>query len=104
MPKLTLKVQPTFQAPVAIPVAGGDPVPVVFTFKHRTKSELQEFVKNRQGQQDVETVLQMVEAWDLVEAFTHTNVQELLENYGGAAVAIFQAYCDQLLGFKAKNS
>lgn len=103
MAKLNLKAQPTFQHPVGIPVAGGDPVPVMFTFRHRTKAQLQEFVDSRKGKDDVDTTLEMVEGWDLADDFTRANLKEMLENYGGAALAIFHVYCDQLLGFKAKN-
>ena len=44
MAKLTLQPKPTFEAKVGIPAAGAGVLPVVFTFKHRTRTELKNFV------------------------------------------------------------
>ena len=41
MGKFKLVAEPTFKATVNIPVAGGDSEPVEFTFKHRTKDQLE---------------------------------------------------------------
>lgn len=103
MGKLALKANPTFQALVGIPVAGGTSVDVLFTFKHRTKTELVEFVSTRQDHSDEETFLGMVTAWDLQEPFTPANVALLLENYIGAALAVYEAYKTELVKAKAGN-
>lgn len=103
MGKLSLKANPTFRAKVGIPVAGGSPVAVEFTFKHRTKSELEKFMKSRADVSDVDSVLDMVEGWDLEEKFDREGIELLLENYAGAALALYIAYVDELLQAKRKN-
>ena len=103
MAKLALKASPTFQAKVGIPVAGGASVDVLFTFRHRTKTELVEFVSTRQDKTDEETFLEMVTDWDLEDAFTPENVKELLENYIGAALAVYETYKAELVKAKAGN-
>lgn len=101
--KLTLTPAPTFRAKVGIPVAGGSPVPVEFVFKHRSKSALDAFIKSRAGADDVDSVCEMVEGWNLDEPFDRNGVAALLDNYGGAALAIYEAYVDELLAAKRKN-
>lgn len=103
MTKLKLVANPTFKAKVGIPVAGGEVVEVEMTFKHRTKSALDEFIKSRDKKTDTESFLEMVEAWDLEDAFTRESVDLLLENYIGAALATYRTYIDQLLQHKVKN-
>lgn len=103
MAKLSLKAAPTFKAKVGIPVAGGKAEPVEFTFKHRTKSALDEFIQSRTDKTDVDSLLDMVEAWDLADEFNRENVELLLENYAGAAVAAYRVYIDELIQAKAKN-
>lgn len=103
MAKLKLVANPTFQAKVGIPVAGGETVDVLMTFKHRTKSALDEFVNSRSGKSDAESFMEMVSAWDLEDEFTAANVDLLLENYIGAAMATFRAYVEQLVQAKVGN-
>jgi hypothetical protein len=103
MAKLSLKAAPTFKAKVGIPVAGGNPVPVEFVFKHRTKSDLEKFIAARAGASDLDSICEMLDGWDLAEPFDREGVEALLENYAGAALAIYVAYVDELLQAKAKN-
>ena len=103
MAKLKLIANPTFKAIVGIPVAGGEPQPVEFTFKHRTKSELDAFLQTLAEKPEVDTTLEIIEGWDLEDKFNKDNVTELLENYIGSAVAIYQVYLDELIRAKAKN-
>ena len=103
MAKLSLKANPTFTADVGIPVAGGEPVKVKFTFKHRTKSALDEWLKARDGRADSELVLDMSDGWDLEDSFNRQNVDTLLENYGGSAIAILRVYVEQLYAAKLGN-
>ena len=99
-----LKANPTFRAPVAIPIAGSDkPETVVMVFRHRTKSELKEFYTYREGREDHEVFMEMVVGWELEEPFNVDNVKELLENYGGAGVATYLAYIEELTKARAKN-
>jgi hypothetical protein len=103
MPKLTLVAAPTFKATVGIPVAGSEPVPVEFTFKHRTKSALDEFVKSRVDQSDVDSFMAMVEGWELTDPYNRESVELLLENYIGTGLATFRVYLDQLVQNRIKN-
>jgi hypothetical protein len=103
MAKLTLKAPPTFCAKVGVPVPGGAPVPVEFTFRHRTKTELENFMSSREGVSDLDSIMEMVEAWDLEEPFDRDGMAALLENYAGAALAIYVGYVDELLQAKRKN-
>lgn len=104
MAKFNLVANPTFKAKVGIPVAGGEPVEVEFTFKHRTKTALEEFIATREKQGDVETFMEMVSGWGLADEFNKENVTVLLENYIGAALETFRVYLDQLVQARLKNS
>ena len=103
MAKLVLQPNPQFKGAVEIPCAGESPATVEFTFIHRTKSALDEFIKTRVGVDDVESFMAMVSGWDLKEEFNADNVALLLENYISAAQATFQAYVRLLVEGKSKN-
>lgn len=103
MAKFVLKANPTFAAKVAFPVAGGAAVPVTLTFKHRTRTELDEFMKSREGRTDSESFLEMVVGWDLEDAFNKENVELLLENHLGVAVATWKSYLEELVQHRTKN-
>ena len=103
MAKLSLIANPTFTTQVGIPVAGGDPVEVSMTFKHRTKSDLDAFIKSREGKTDAESFLDMVCAWDFDEEFNPASVELLLQNYIGTALATYRKYVDELVQARLKN-
>lgn len=103
MAKLSINVNPTFPATVSIPVAGGEPINMSFVFKHRTKTQIGEFTTTRKEKTDVESVLEMVEDWEFAEPFTPEAVEIMLENYYGAAEAIYRTYLRELLQAKTKN-
>lgn len=103
MAKLSLIAHPTFTVKVLIPIAGGAPVDVEMTFKHRTKTALEAFIKSRQGKSDVESFLDMVTAWEMEEELNQTSVELLLQNYMGTALATYRTYVDELVQAKLKN-
>lgn len=103
MAKLQLVAKPTFPATVAVPVAGGAAVVVEFIFRHRTKTELDAFIASRADKSNAETMLDMVQGWNLDEPFNAANVDLLLENYIGTAVVAYHAYIDELVKTKLKN-
>lgn len=103
MSPLKLVAEPTFKAKVGIPVAGGKAVEIEFTFKHRTKKALDEFIATLQGRQNAEIFMDMVVGWNLADPFNAESVDLLLENYIGAAVATWDAYFDELYKAKRKN-
>ncbi len=103
MAKLKLVPDPTFKAKVPIAIAGGPAVDVEFTFKHRTRTALEEFVKAQEGKPWTDTIMDCVTAWDLDEPFTKANVETLLENYMGSGPNIYLAYMEELAQAKQKN-
>ena len=103
MAKLRLVANPTFQAKVGIPIAGGESVDVLMTFKHRTKTDLYAFVSDASGKEDIDLFMAMVSGWELEDEFTRENAATLLENYHGAGLATFRVYIDQLMQAKLGN-
>lgn len=103
MAKLSITASPSFKAKVGIPVAGGADVDVEFTFKHRTKKQYDEFLKNL-GEKTFDDVFpELVSGWELDEAFTPENISVFLENYHKAASEVFTKYSDELSKARAKN-
>ena len=101
MAKLTLAANPTFTATVNIPLAGGEAAEVVFTFKHRTRDALAEWVKVEQ--KDVDAILDASTAWDLTDEFNAENVEKLCQNYMGTLTAFMKTYIGELTAQKQKN-
>ena len=93
--KFTLTANPTFKHPVPMPVPGGKFVDVVFTFKHRDKAALDEFLEQAKGMENTELVMAIASGWELEEAFDEENVKVMVSSYFGAASAIFKAYMDE---------
>lgn len=106
-PKLSLSANPTFKCAVGIPVPGAaDPVPVEFTFKHRTKSQLKEWRDAMDLENDqitVQNVLEMASGWDLEDPFTEESIATLLEQYPGSGLAIWFRYNQELQDAKLGN-
>lgn len=103
MGKLVLQPNPRFKGTVEIPRAGENPANIKFTFIHRTKSALDELIKTRFGESDVDSFMAMVSGWELKDEFNADNVAALLENYISAAQATYQTYVHLLVEGKAKN-
>lgn len=103
MAKLSLIANPTFKAMVGIPIAGSEPVQVELIFKHRTKDDLNQFIKDRPGKSDEESFMDMVCGWELEDPFDTESVNKLLQNYSGTGLATFRVYLDELLQAKIKN-
>jgi hypothetical protein len=103
MAKLKLQANPSFVCKVLIPVAGGEPEELVFTFKHRTKSGMDEFIKSRTDKSDTESIMDMATAWDLDDAFSADNLEALCQNYIAAPLEIYRAYIDELTKARIKN-
>lgn len=103
MASLKLQPDPTFSAPVSIPVPGGEPVVVEFTFKHRGRKELAAFGKTLDGRGDADTILDVATGWDLSDPFNADSVALLVDNYFAAPGAIWTAYLAALTQAKEKN-
>lgn len=103
MAKLKLKADPTFKAKVAIPVAGAEPAEVEFTFKHRTREDLEAFIQASAARSDADTVMEMASGWELADAFTKENVELLAANYIAAPRAVFDKYVEELVKARLGN-
>ena len=76
MAKLQLNPNPTFTAKVLIPIPGGEPVPVEFTFKHRDKAGLDKYLDDLRAMTDKDPVesnaagvMMAATGWELDDAF-----------------------------------
>lgn len=104
MAKIKLQPDPTFKAKVEISVPGAAPVKVEFTFKHRTRQELDRFIKSvSEMESDTVMVMSLATAWELADDFNEENVGKLCDSYIGAPAAIFDAYLQELVGNRRKN-
>lgn len=103
MAKLKLQPNPTFRAKVAIQAPGDGVDPVEFTFKHRTRDEMDEFLKASADLRDADLIMAMAVGWELSDPFTAENVNTLAQNYITAPQAIFEAYLDELVKARRKN-
>lgn len=101
--KFTLSIAPTFKHDVSIPIPGGRPATVSFTFKHKTRDELREFIAGLEGREDLDVVVEVTSGWGIDEAFEEDNVAILLQNYPGAALAIINAYMTEVSGARKGN-
>jgi hypothetical protein len=113
-----IQAEPTFQARVDIPVAGAASVPVIFTFKHRSKDELDAWRESTKDKPEHLIFMECVEGWartdaeakkvdkeahGLDEDFTEDNVKALLQQRIGTAMATYVAYAVELTKHKEKN-
>lgn len=103
MAKLTLVASPTFKHHVSIPVPGGKPASVEFTFKARSKTDFKEFVGAMGDREDIDVIMDLASGWDLAEPFDRENVEKMTELYIGSAMAIIETYVRECTGARAKN-
>lgn len=103
MARLTLNPNPTFKAKVEICRPGLDPEMVEFTFKHRTRAELDEFIKQAQDMSIEDQVMAVASDWELLDPFNAENVKLLAQNYITAPMAIRDKYIGELIKAREKN-
>lgn len=106
-----IKPKPTFEAIVEIPVPGSEPQPLCLVFKHKNRKEVAEFF-DAAGQAEVvdaKVLSGIVADWKDVEAdgakvnFSLEALQDVLDNYHSAVIAIFKTYGEQLAEGRRKN-
>lgn len=102
-PKLVLTANPSFKAKVEIPVAGSKPAEVEFTFRHKSKDALKEWLESMQDKEDAETILEVVTGWDLDDPFDKAAIEKLAQNYVGSISAIIAKYISELTGKSLGN-
>lgn len=93
--KFKLCPDPTFVAPVLIPVHGAAAVPVNFTFKYRTRAEFMAFTEKMKDLDNVQLLLAIASGWELAEPFDEEHLKQLDEHYMGAAKAALDVYIEQ---------
>jgi hypothetical protein len=109
MAKLKLQPDPTFKAKVGIPIPGGEPVEVEFTFKHRDREAIQAYLDELKGmvdqsiETDVHIVQKVATAWELDDPFDDPSIRLLCSNYHGAAWEISRKYIQELMHAKTGN-
>lgn len=109
--KIKLVPDPQFKALVPVPVAGEGTVDTEFTFKHRTREQMQAFIKRvniPDGEEgamtDVQLVMECACGWELAETFNEANVKEFVAQYIGGPTAVFETYVAEMAGARLKNS
>jgi Domain of unknown function (DUF1789). len=101
--KFTLAIAPTFKREVSIPVPGERSATIPFTFKHKTRDELKDFIASLEGREDLDVVMEVASGWGIEEAFEEDNVAILLQNYPGSALAIINTYLTEVSGARKGN-
>ncbi|MCY1444079.1 Phage tail assembly chaperone [compost metagenome] len=101
--KFSLKAAPTFKNAVELPIHGGESAVVVIEFKHRTRAELDEWIKEIQGKTDAEVLAGCVVGWDLDDKCEAESFALLTQNYAGAGHVISKAYTDEIVQTRRKN-
>ena len=102
--KITLQPNPSFKHTVLLPLAGkAEPEALELTFKHKTRSQLQEIFTNGftpltgEGEDgDTKFFMDFVSGWDIDADFTVENVTAFLENYSGAGQFIWFEYINEI--------
>lgn len=107
MAKFKLQPEPTFKAPVEIPVPGDGLVKVNFTFKYRDRDAMKAFlakVSDPESQMtDEELIEEMCAGWELTDPFERASIELLVKNYIRATSAIFDKYLDEHTKAREKN-
>jgi hypothetical protein len=104
---------PTFAIKVNLPRPDSDkPVPVTFTFKHKTVRDLNAWAnKSGKAKDDVEFLAEVIEGWgpeivgpdDKPYPFTKAHLRELLDRFPGAGAAIYVGYRARLQDARLGN-
>ena len=105
-----LEPNPTFTAPVSIPLPGGETATVDFTFAHMGRKELQEFIAAVKEIPDSEALRKIVAGWSGVAGadgktipYSADALEALVDSYHAAALAVLQTYFRELTGQRVKN-
>lgn len=99
-----LEPEPTFWAPVKIPMPGGQTGEIRVRFKYRNRDQYGELLKLADDSDDIEVLLLAIDGWEGADAaFSRETLERLLRNYPGATRALFRTYRDNLLGAAEKN-
>ena len=101
---------PIFVAPVPLCVPGAaQPWDVNFTFKHKGKKQLAEWVSGWPGRQDHDVLNDVIEGWDVKRKgeavpYSITALADLLDRFPASNREIRDAYLREMTESKRKNS
>ena len=99
---------PTFKAKVEIQIPGGEKQTIECEFKHRTATQLKEWLsaldKMEEPMKNAEFVLEFVIGWSGVDVpFSKENVAQLVDNYHTAASSMRDTYLQELTTARLGN-
>lgn len=116
MAEFKLNPKPTFKADVSIPRPGDEDGVLTFTFKHKTRSQLERLEKTLRetSEQLSETgtysnepmadfLMEICAGWALAEEFNRENMLVLLDNYPRAFDSIATQFTRELMAVRGKN-
>lgn len=101
----SLTPKPTFRWPVQLTVPGeSQAVSVDFLFAHKTRDELNDWLKRVYTQRDAESLAEIVRGWEGVdEPFSREALDKLVARFPAASAEIVTAYSNGLATSRAKN-
>jgi hypothetical protein len=102
-----LQPKPTFKMDVMIPTVQGEGK-IKFEFKYMGRKAVKAFMDSlgdgESAREDKDALLDVIEGWEGVDQkFSPEALEVLLDNYHGAAKAIFDAFIRGLFEGKQKN-
>lgn len=101
---------PTFVVAVPLTVPGSERLLVNFTFRHKSKAALKDWVARVNGSTSVSVLAEVVADWSGVEdgegkpvPFSSEALATMVDNYPTAGREIFDAYFAELTESRTKN-
>ena len=99
-----LQPKPVFTTDVLIPVPGDTPQKLSVQFLHKRKKDLDAWATSvKEGRDEVEALLEVVEGWDADGDYSRETLANFLEDYPGAGLAMELAYYEESIGAERKN-
>jgi len=99
-----LEPEPTFWAPVEIPMPGGKVGKFSIEYHYRDRDAYVELLKQAETMDDIDVLMLAMKDWKGPSAaFSRETLERLLRNYPGATRVIFRTYRENLLGAAEKN-
>lgn len=99
-----LDPEPSFWAPVAIPMAGGKTGHIRVLFRHLSREEYSAFFAEHAGERDDAVLGLLINDWQGPDApYSAPTLSRMLSNYPRAGAALVAAYRDELFGAAEKN-
>ncbi len=116
MVEFKLNPKPTFKADVSIPRPGDEDGVLTFTFKHKSRSQLELLEKSLRDTSEqlsstgiysnepmADFLMEICVGWALPDAFSRENMLVLLDNYPRAFDSIATMFTRELMAARGKN-